>query len=82
MHDISGFIKDTTFIQDAIPGGFNLHQKSLNKFKARLTAGQMKEDLVLENSPDNEPYRAIEYRWEGKGLGQEELNSMLEPRPR
>jgi hypothetical protein len=82
MHDVNGFIKDTTFIQNALPGSFSLNQKSLNKFKARLTPGQMKEDLVLENARDNEPYRATEYRWEGKGLGQEELNSMLEPRPR
>lgn len=62
--DISKFMKDIDPVQNIVLDSFTLNQKSLTKLRARLTAGQMKEDLMLEKAPNDEPYRETIYRWD------------------
>ena len=42
---------------------WDFEQSYLTKLKAKLKPEQMKEDLVLDRAPDNEPYREHVYRW-------------------
>ena len=42
---------------------WDFRQGYLTKLKARLTPEQMREDLLLEKAPDDEPYREHVYSW-------------------
>lgn len=63
-HDVSLFFRDIEFVPDITAGSFNMSQNGLTKFKASLSSDRMKEDLVLAEAADNEPYRENIYQWD------------------
>jgi len=61
---INDYMENVIPVQNIISGKFNLKKKGLTKFRARLSAGDMSKDLILEKASNNSPYRESVYVWD------------------
>ena len=62
-HQMGNYRFDLNFKDFDFHKDWNFKQEYLTKLKATLTPEQMKEDLILEQAPDDKPYREHVYRW-------------------